>query len=424
MARHACRRKACKDALRDGFETDVDCGGKECDPCANGKGCFGAIDCKSGFCKPLESGAGGAGGAGAGGAGGMGAGGGMLAEPTGVCLACEKDPDCAGLPGTYCTKGVCTPQKKIGIACAGANECASGFCADKVCCDVACNGACASCVAADTGGADGSCGPVKAGTDPAGECNISAQGTCGAKGAGCNGDAKNPRCVLWDAGTECIAQTCKDALHVTAHGTCDGGGSCKPGATSDCGDYKCQGKACLAACAGDGDCIDADYCAGQSCAAKKATGASCGGANQCKSGFCVDGVCCDGACNGACAACSKAKGADVDGACKAAAVKSADDPGTCDAANGACANKPCSCDAAGACKNALGSTCGSAAQCASGFCPGQDGVCCNTACGGTCQACLKAKFSGQNDGTCGFIMAGKDPDNECLLNCNGAGSCL
>ena len=98
-----------------------------------------------------------------------------------------------------------------------------------------------------------------------------------------------------------------------------------------------------------------------------------------------------------------------------------------------------SCDGTGACVGS-GSICGSAAlgeactnnnECTSGNCV--DGVCCDTACSGTCQACSAAKKGSGNDGTCGDIASNNDPDNECTDEgasscgdtgaCDGAGAC-
>lgn len=77
-------------------------------------------------------------------------------------------------------------------------------------------------------------------------------------------------------------------------------------------------------------------------------------------------------------------------------------------------------------KKTNGNTCTSAGQCASGFCPNQDGVCCDTACDTTCRACVQNK-TGAASGTCGNVSGGTDPDNECSMilapNCNGAGQC-
>ena len=40
----------CKNGVKDGDETDVDCGGATCSPCANGKGCLARRDCASLVC--------------------------------------------------------------------------------------------------------------------------------------------------------------------------------------------------------------------------------------------------------------------------------------------------------------------------------------------------------------------------------------
>jgi hypothetical protein len=41
---------SCGDGIQSGDESDVDCGGSACDPCADGKECKGANDCGSGVC--------------------------------------------------------------------------------------------------------------------------------------------------------------------------------------------------------------------------------------------------------------------------------------------------------------------------------------------------------------------------------------
>ena len=102
----------------------------------------------------------------------------------GVCGACPTsctgDANCA--TGNYCLAGSCVPKQADGAPCAATGECASGYCADGVCCDTACGGPCVACTAVDTGGTDGSCGFVLAGTDPAGECvmgqTCNGSGTC------------------------------------------------------------------------------------------------------------------------------------------------------------------------------------------------------------------------------------------------------
>ena len=88
----------------------------------------------------------------------------------GVCKQpCTSEADC--LSGSYCDAGVCKSKQVAGTACSANAQCASGFCADGVCCDQACNGVCQACTAAKKGsGADGVCGPIKAGSDPDSEC--------------------------------------------------------------------------------------------------------------------------------------------------------------------------------------------------------------------------------------------------------------
>lgn len=57
-----------------------------------------------------------------------------------------------------------------------------------------------------------------------------------------------------------------------------------------------------------------------------------------------------------------------------------------------------------------GQVCNRGAMCSSGHCT--DGVCCTTACSGTCEACISSK-TGQTQGKCARITSNTDPDNEC-----------
>ena len=97
---------------------------------------------------------------------------------------------------------------------------------------------------------------------------------------------------------------------------------------------------------------------------------------------------------------------------------------------------PTHCDTGdGKCKLglALGVACaanGPADQCQSGNCV--DGVCCESACTGTCAACNFAR-TGVRNGQCAAVTANLDPDNECAAQdpatcgnagvCNGNGAC-
>lgn len=79
-----------------------------------------------------------------------------------------------------------------------------------------------------------------------------------------------------------------------------------------------------------------------------------------------------------------------------------------------------------------GNSCVTSDDCHTGFCV--DGVCCETACDGVCEACSAAKKGSGEDGLCGPIKKGQDPDDECQAGtgndavcvpgtCNGAGAC-
>lgn len=96
---------SCFDRVRDGDETDVDCGGS-CGACAAGRACEGASDCQSNACD------------------------GTCAAPScdnGVRDGYETDVDCGG-PCGGCA---------LGQACWSGNDCLSGQCGEP-CTDVLC----------------------------------------------------------------------------------------------------------------------------------------------------------------------------------------------------------------------------------------------------------------------------------------------
>jgi hypothetical protein len=72
---------------------------------------------------------------------------------------------------------------------------------------------------------------------------------------------------------------------------------------------------------------------------------------------------------------------------------------------------------------AIITSCSTGSLCLSGNCV--DGICCDLACTGLCQACTAAKKGSGTNGTCGNVGIGSDPDNECPSgDCNGSGSCV
>jgi hypothetical protein len=322
---------------------------------------------------------------------------------------------------------------------------------------------CSSCLASKKGaGTDGTCGPISAGTDPDNECPNSGATTCGTSGL-CDG---NGACALYPSGTVCTNASCAGNT-LTQQGLCDGNGACVAGAATDCSPGSCSGGTCVKACKVDLDCVGNAYCDTPiaTCAAKKPEGQPATSGNQCLSGYFADGVCCDSACVSPCAACTAAKkGSGVDGVCGAVAfgtdpdhecaaqgAASCGNDGVCNG-KGACEQYPAGticvtggcqgnaavansvCDGNGTCvpgkstctaKKPLGTPATGTNECASGFLV--DGVCCNTVCGGTCQACSALKKGAGADGTCGPIVAGKDPDNECAqasaASCGTTGFC-
>lgn len=103
--------------------------------------------------------------------------GGVDGQCASIPLGTDPDDECTG--DEYCDgNGACTD---LGTSCGNGGECQSTHCADGVCCDAACDGVCESCLAADTGGADGRCLPIPPGQDPDTECpvgEVCSLGTC------------------------------------------------------------------------------------------------------------------------------------------------------------------------------------------------------------------------------------------------------
>jgi hypothetical protein len=152
------------------------------------------------------------------------------------------------------------------------------------------------------------------------------------------------------------------------------------------------------------------------CVGPKDDGEACAVGTECASTHCVDTVCCNELCDGSCRACTAALTGGVDGTCANVTVGT-DPDGDCNA------NQRCS--GVGLCRLADGESCPTGNQCATGFCPADDGVCCDSACDGTCESCLGAA-TGLADGQCGPVLEGDDPDANCASNerCNGAGVCI
>ena len=98
-----CQTPSCSDGIKNGTETDVDCGGA-CAKCADGKHCMAASDCQSGVCSAT-----------------------VCMPPTcfdGVKNGTETDIDCGGS---------CTTKCAAGKHCLVNGDCQSGICTGTVC---------------------------------------------------------------------------------------------------------------------------------------------------------------------------------------------------------------------------------------------------------------------------------------------------
>lgn len=174
-----------------------------------------------------------------------------LCQSGGCATSCQNDPECLG--SYYCNAGLCESEKGPGTACSQANECATGFCVDGVCCDAACNGQCEAC---DVAGNEGECTTVSGpphNDRPACAGSGACQGLC---------DGTDPtKCSLPGSGTACAAASCSGDVSQPA-GECDGAGSCAIPTTKSCLPYACDAASgvCVKSCVSDGDCSQGARC--------------------------------------------------------------------------------------------------------------------------------------------------------------------
>jgi hypothetical protein len=191
---NTCVVAHCTDTLKDGDETDLDCGGSCSTKCANGKGCAVAADCTSTFCNTTTQQ--------------------CIADH---CADTVKDgdetaPDCGGS---------CISKCATGLGCAIPGDCASTFC----------NVTTKLCVADHCGDA------VKNNTETDVDCGGSCTTKC-ATGQTCavGADCTNTFCNTTTK--TCVDDHCTDTAKDGDETDVDCGGSCAT---------KCAvGKACVA----------------------------------------------------------------------------------------------------------------------------------------------------------------------------------
>ena len=196
---------SCGDGQLNGDETAVDCGGMDCEPCADGEGCESGSDCESGVCAPGTS---------------------TCASPTCDDLVVnqdETDVDCGG--------AVCSPCPDGGGCIMDAD------CQSDVCDAGACVGA--SCIdgVLNRGETDIDCGgPTCSPCVPGDECLVP-------------GDCDSGVCT----GYVCVAASCTDAVLNQDETDVDCGGASCPGCPDggtclgdgDCASTSCEAGACV-----------------------------------------------------------------------------------------------------------------------------------------------------------------------------------
>ncbi|MGE0322425.1 MAG: DNRLRE domain-containing protein [Polyangiaceae bacterium] len=317
---------------------------------------------------------------------------------------------------TYAVDTAKRPRLQItlkgGSVCTDTNQCATGVCSsqDSVCCSSHCTTSCydcngtGSCVAVGQGLTDNGCsGSMRC--DGSGTCKKADGQTCGSDNECAKGHCAQPEGICCESacGSEC--QACSNAKTGQANGLCrnitnltDPDTECQPP-----GDFTCYNGACSDRCDSDGDCTQGGnnnyFCdtTDNRCKPKAGAGgacnddAGCSGGNVCS----ADGTCCDIRCDGLCETCAGTAGvctpyslhSDPEGDCA---------PGSCsgnlNSCTTACTQDSPDCDATAWCNGTTcvtkypnGNACTETRQCQSGLCV--DGVCCNQACGGQCEAC-------------------------------------
>ncbi len=207
----------------------------------------------------------------------------------------------AGMPeaGTPDALQEMPPAKKVnGETCAAGGECASTFCVDGVCCESACAGLCEACAEGTT---KGICQVVTAGAPRAPRTACAGTGACqGSCGAG-----NRMACTFPGATTQCREPSCAASTgRATLAAACNGAGACPAVETVDCAPNTCAGTICAGGCSTSQPCTGSNYCRAGVCVAKKPNGMTCAAVDECTSGNCVDGVCCNDACVGTCFACN------------------------------------------------------------------------------------------------------------------------
>lgn len=257
----ACAAASCEDSVKNQGESDADCGGEDCAPCADGRACAAGTDCQSAICS-----------------------GGSCAAAS--CADSVKNQD---ETGADCGGENCAPCG-AGLECASAADCAS-----RVCVASGCAPGVARCCQPPSCSDD-----VANGTEPFIDCG---DASCGGCPVG-NACVLNQNCAtgLCEAGVCTAPPTCSDEIQNGAETDVDcGGGNCpRCSDLSDCDeDTDCFNNNCDASgvCISCGDATingtetDVD-CGGADPACQRCpAGSLCTSNADCATTFCLAGVC-------------------------------------------------------------------------------------------------------------------------------------
>jgi hypothetical protein len=196
-----CQPAACDDDAHNGDETDVDCGGS-CDPCGNNRACSGGEDCASQVCAGS------------------------------VCRAatCTDDLQNGQETDLNCGGPDCAPCD-VGKTCAAAADCVTSVCNGAKCRDARCGDG-----VRDDDETDRDCG-----------------GSCGPCGDG-------QACVL---ATDCASQICSTSMCQAAR--CDDNIENGHETDRDCGGTDCAPCSLGQACVVDSDCTASGICDASAC---------------------------------------------------------------------------------------------------------------------------------------------------------------
>lgn len=350
-----------------------------------------------------------------------------------VCAGgCVDDSGCMPTSSFFCLGGQCKPKRANGdpAGCAGNDYCTSGFCVDGYCCNNACAGGGGDCQACNVGGKLGTCSPLAANTlcrAQNGECD--AADKCDGTSTVCT-DGKQPNGTgCTDDGLICTTDTCQSGTCTHANGntgvvcnplagTCDVAEKCT-GSSPTCptDGYAASTASCRTASCTSGVQTNATNCTGTGPTCPAAVTKNCApyvcGATACKTSCATDADCSTGNwCNGnlcvpklgngnACASGNSCtSGLCIDGVC----------------CNGACTGECEACDVAGkvgTCSPVTGAPHGSRTPCATDA----------SLCGGTCNGTTRTTCTYPGSGTQCRTPSCAGSTATLAASCNGAGAC-